>query len=146
MKSINSWDHLCAFGIDQLTGEACGLSYRILCDVTAAGKKILEKALGVAELRLHENWNRGTDDAPHVGSIMLAPELLPFVGVFALLEHGCREVWITKGQGVIGMEAEDYPEKVESFLRLYADKLARRFTYGGTAGDRNVHAMTGRTH
>lgn len=146
MKTITCWDHLCPYGIVPLTGEACGLSYRILCDVTAAGKKILEKALGVAELRLHENWNQGSTEAPHLGSIMLAPEVLPFVGVFALLEHGCREVWITKGEGVIGMEPPDYPEQMEKFLRFYSDKLSRRFAYAGTAGDRNVHVMTGRTH
>ena len=98
MKTINCWDHLAPYGIVPLTGEACGLSYRILCDVTAAGKKILEKALGVAELRLRENWNSGPDEDPHVGSIMLAPDLLPFIGVFALLEHGCPEVWLHQGR------------------------------------------------
>jgi hypothetical protein len=64
-----------------LTREACGLSYRPLCDVTARGKKTLEKALSVAQLGLHENWNHGQADDPHVGSIMMAPELLPFVVV-----------------------------------------------------------------
>ena len=44
MKSIRSWDDLSAHGIVPLTGEACGLSYRILCDVTGRGKKIMEKA------------------------------------------------------------------------------------------------------
>jgi len=127
-----------------LTGEACGLSYRILCDVTARGKKTLEKALSVAQLGLHENWNHGSADDPHVGSIMLAPDLLPFIGVFALLETGCREVWLTKGHTVIGIEAEDTPDRVEAFKRIHANDLARRFGYGGTAGDRNQHMMTGR--
>ena len=86
MKTIHCWDDLSRFGVVPLTGEACGLMYRILCDVTAKGKRLVEKAIGVAEVRLHENWNRGTDTDPHVGSIMLAPELLPFLGVFALLE------------------------------------------------------------
>ena len=144
MKTITCWDHLCPYGIVPLTGEACGLSYRILCDVTAAGKKVLEKALGVAELRLQENWNCASDEQPHVGSIMLPPELLPFIGVFVLLEHGCREVFTTKGEGVIGLEPADYPEMAQSFKRVYADKVARRFAYAGTAGDRNVHMMTGR--
>jgi len=145
MKTISSWNHLSPYGIELLTGEACGLMYRFLCDVTAQGKKTLEKALGVSELRLHESWNRGSDTDPHVGCIMLAPEVLPFIGVFALLEHGCREVWVTKEGAVIGLEAEDFPEKAEMLRRVYADKLSRRFTYGGTAGDRNVHLMTGRT-
>ena len=42
MKTISSWDDLKAYGIDPLTAEACGLGYRLLCDLTAEGKKILE--------------------------------------------------------------------------------------------------------
>jgi hypothetical protein len=144
MKSIRSWEDLSALGIVPLTGEACGLSYRLLCDVTARGKKTLEKAMSVAQLGLHENWNHGRDDNPHVGSIMLAPDLLPFIGVFALLEAGCHEVWLTKGQTVVGIEPDDPPDRVDSFKRLHANDLARRFGYSGTAGDRNQHMMTGR--
>ena len=44
MKTIHCWNDLSAYGIELLTGEACGLSYRLLCDVTAAGKKLIEKA------------------------------------------------------------------------------------------------------
>ncbi|NLS93182.1 MAG: hypothetical protein GXX96_13580 [Planctomycetaceae bacterium] len=144
MKSIRCWDDLSAYGIVPLTGEACGLSYRILCDMTARGKKTLEKALGLAELGPQENWNRGADNDPHVGAVMLAPDLLSFIGVFALLEAGCREVWLTKGHTVIGIEADDSPDQVETFKRFHAEDLARRFAYAGTCGDRNQHMMTGR--
>jgi hypothetical protein len=144
MKSIRSWDDLSAYGIVPLTGEACGLSYRILCDVTARGKKTLEKALGVAQLGLQENWNHGNADDPHVGSIMLAPDLLPFIGVFALLESGCREVWLTKRQQVVGIEPEDLPDRLDASKRYCGDEMLRRFAYAGTAGDRNQHMMTGR--
>ncbi len=144
MKSIRCWDDLSTHGIIPLTGEACGLSYRILCDVTARGKKTLEKALSIAQLGLHENWNHGSTDDPHVGSIMLAPDLLPFIGVFALLEAGCREVWLTKGQTVLGIEADDAPDQVEMLHRFHANDLARCFGYSGTAGDRSQHMMTGR--
>ena len=144
MKSIHSWDDLSAHGIVPLTGEACGLMYRILCDVTARGKKTLEKALAVAELKLQDNWNRGTDADPHVGSVMLAREVLPFIGVFALLEDGCLEVWLTKGNGLVGIERTDGAEDVERFKRFHADDLVRRFAYAGTAGDRNQHMMSGR--
>ncbi|MFZ1932389.1 MAG: hypothetical protein WAU84_01475 [Thermoguttaceae bacterium] len=144
MKSIRRWDDLCAHGIVPLTGEACGLSYRILCDVTARGKKTLEKALGVAQLGLQDNWNHGSADGAHVGSIMLAPELLPFIGVFALLEAGCREVWLTKSRQVVGIEADDPPDRVDAFDHYCGDEMLRRFAYAGTAGDRNQHMMTGR--
>ena len=146
MKTIDSWDDLSHYGIVPLTGEACGLMYRILFDVTARGKKILEKALDVSELRLRESWNRGTDDAPHVGSIMLAREVLPFFGIFALLEDGCPEVFLTKGGSLIGTQRTDSAEDVERFKRFHADDLVRRFAYSGTAGDRNEHMMSGRVH
>lgn len=144
MKSIHCWNDLAKYGVDALTGEACGLSYRLLCDVTARGKKILEKAFGLSQLGLHENWNRGSAEDPHIGSLMLAPEVLTVLGVFALLESGCREVWLTKGDGVIGIEASDSPEEVESFKTFHAKDLQRRFAYAGTEGDRNRHLMSGR--
>ena len=144
MKTIRCWENLSPFGVIPLTGEACGLSYRILCDVTATGKQTIEKALGVAELGLRESWNRGDPDDPHVGSLMLGPDLLPFLAVFALLENGCREVWLTKGGGVIGIEADDSSECVERLQRVHAGNLGRRFRYAGTAGDRNRHVMSGR--
>lgn len=144
MKSIRCWDDLSAYGIIPLTGEACGLSYRILCDVTAQGKRTLEKALGLAELGPQENWNGGADNDPHVGSVMLAPDLLSFLAIFALLEAGCREVWLTKGHSVFGIEPDDSPDQVETFKHVHANDLVRRFGYGGTADDRNQHMMTGR--
>lgn len=71
MLTINGWNDLRQFGIDVLTGEACGLSYRLLCDVTKEGKQTLEKALGVIALELADNWNNGSATDPHVGSVML---------------------------------------------------------------------------
>jgi hypothetical protein len=144
MKTVRCWDDLTPFGIVPLTAEACGLRYRILCDVTARGKKVLEKAFGAPELRLPESWNRGGADDPHVGCIMLAPELLTFLGVFALLENGCSEVLQVKGCGLHGFDSDDVPELTARFGRLHGDQLVRRFAYAGTAGDRNVHVMSGR--
>ena len=110
MKTITCWDDLRPYGIVALTGESCGLSYRILCDVTATGKSVLEKMLGITELVLSENWNRGTEEDPHVGSIMLAPEMLTTVAVFALLEHGCIEAWRIENRGVVGIQPIDSPD------------------------------------
>ena len=146
MNTISSWDDLSNYGIIPLTGEACGLMYRILFDVTARGKKILEKAFEVSQLKLHESWNQGTDADPHVGSIMLARDALPFVGIFALLENGCTEVWLTKGGSLIGIERTDLEEDVKRFKEFHGSNLIRRFSYSGTAGDRNEHMMSGRIH
>ena len=67
MQKITCWDDLRPYGIDVLTGEACGLSYRILCDVTESGKQTIQKALGITNLGLPDNWNRGDPADPHIG-------------------------------------------------------------------------------
>ncbi|MBI3468292.1 MAG: hypothetical protein HY000_35255 [Planctomycetes bacterium] len=144
MKTITCWDDLCPYGIEALTGESCGLSYRILCDVTTRGKSVLQKMLGITELVLAENWNRATEEEPHIGSVMLAPEILTPVAVFALLESGCTEAWSVERAGIVGIEPIDSPAEIEALKRHYAERLGRRFGYFGTAGDRNRHVMTGR--
>jgi hypothetical protein len=137
MKTVSSWDHLRAFGINALTGEACSLMYRILCDITEDGKHVLEKCLS-CELKPPENWNSGA-----IGSVMLCPEMLIPIAVFALLEAGCREVYLV-GDAVIGIEASDTESDTQQFLRVYGGRTKRRFAYHGPFQDRNQHQMSGR--
>lgn len=143
MKSVRCWNDLEPFGIIPLTGEACGLSYRLLCDVTSSGKRVLEKCFGTPNLNLPERWNRGSDDNPHLGCIMLAFEMLRPLAVFALLEGGCKEVYLVN-DSVYGVESSDPPTAIEDVKRWSKVEHARRLVYAGTAGDRNVHVMSGR--
>jgi hypothetical protein len=143
MKSINAWNDLEPFGIIPLTGEACGLMYRILFDVTAKGRNIVAKCFGIPDVNLPEPWNRGSQEDPHVGCIMLARELLQPLAAFALLEAGCKEVYLVK-DSVHGMEETDAPDLIEDVKRWSGVDHARRLAYAGTAGDRNVHVMSGR--
>ncbi len=140
---INTWDNLESFGIIPLTGEPCGLSYRLLCDVTAQGKHILEKCFGTPNLNLPTSWNRGSAADPHVGCIMLTPEMFKPLAVFALLESGCKEVYLVN-DSVYGFEETDSPDLIEGIMRWSKVEYARRFAYGGTAGDRNIHSMSNR--
>lgn len=137
MKTVSCWDHLRPFGIDALTGEACSLMYRLLCDITEDGKRIIEKCLS-CELKPPENWNSGA-----IGCIMLTPEMLVPIAVFALLEAGCREVYVVDGT-VVGIDADDTAEVVARFRRFHGDGISRRFAYTGPFQDRNQHQMTGR--
>src|SRR4051794_15911317 len=107
MKCIGCFNDLIPFGIEPLTGESCGLGYRILCDVTEPGRRILAKLFGIPTLTLGEAWNRGTADQPHVGSILLTQEMVMPLAVFALLETGCSEAWLLEDKSVVGMEATD---------------------------------------
>lgn len=142
MQHVQSWRDLERYGIELLTGEACGLMYRLLCDVTAEGQKVIEKCFGIT-VTLTEPWNSGRADDPHVGSILLPPTMLLPLGVFALLESGCTEVWQI-GDSLIGMEPTDTTDERERAEQVYGDRRNRIFRYGGTAGDRNVHMMSGR--
>ena len=144
MKTISCWNDLQPFGIIPLTGEACGLMYRILFDLDERGANVVRKCFGFPpDAKLGEAWNRGTKENPHVGSIMLTQEALVPLAVFALLESGCKEAHLM-GQIVIGIEPGDSPDTAETMRRVYQLEYARRFSYGGTAGDRNVHQMSGR--
>jgi hypothetical protein len=143
MRTIHCWRELEPYGIDPLTGEACGLSCRILFDCTENGRKILAKALGIPGLKLAEPWNGGTKDDPHVGSILLPQEMLTLVSVFALLESGSDEVWQHEG-GVIGFEPGDSRESRGQQLDWLRPKLVRRYAYQGGAGSRHQHMMSGR--
>jgi len=139
MKTIHRWSDLEIFGIDPLTAEACSLGLRLLCDLTQKGKSIVEKCLSV-EIR-SDNWNRGSDADPHVASVMLTAEMLQPLSVFALLQSGCREVWITE-RAAFGVEPSDTEEQVDMMKRC--QKPHRRFTYDGPFQDRNQHQMSGR--
>jgi hypothetical protein len=139
MKTISSWDALREYGIDVLTGEACSLMYRILCDLTQNGKRIVERCLSVQIQS--ENWNHGSDQDPHIASIMLTHEMIVPLAVFALLEAGCREVWVTD-RAAIGIEPSDTDDQVDR-MRL-SQQPSRRFAYRGPYQDRNQHQMSGR--
>ena len=145
MKTISNWQDLEPYGIVFLTGESCGLMYRLLCDLTVPGKKIIEKCLGLKDLGATDNWNGGHAGNPHVASILLPPEMLAPIAVFALLESGCTECWNIRGETVIGIEpADDLQACVKWIVEWYGNKGARRLAYQGTAGSRNVHVFTQR--
>ena len=132
MKTIDCWAGMQPYGIVPLTSEPDGLKYRIVCDVTAKGKQLIEKALGVTEVQLETNWDYGTNDEPHVGCLMLSPEILSILGVYALLDDGCHEVWMTKSHGLVGIQQGDSQQSLESLQRWYGDDLVQRFIYPET--------------
>ena len=139
MKSVSCWRDLESYGIEALTGEAGCLMLRLLCDITAKGQKIIEKALGCRIIPA-EAWNRGTEAEPHIGSIMRTQEMLIPLGIFALLESGGSVVCLLDDRSLMGFEPDD---KQEAWTGIHT--IHRTFSYGGTAGDRNRHELSGRT-
>ena len=139
MMIIRCFDDLRPFGIHCLTGEACGLMLRILFDLTAQGKTIAEKCFDIS--LTSEAWNGGSKDDLHVASVMLTREMLTPIGIFALLESGCTEVYL-HDEVLYGVEQSDHLDEVE---RIKRREGLRRYAYRGTAGSRNQHVFTGRT-
>src|SRR5690242_10625750 len=131
MKTVSCWEDLRPFGISALTGEACGMMYRILFDVTDQGRRALAKCLGVPGLQLAGPWNRGDPADPHVGSVLLTGEMFTPLAIFALLEGGCDEVWLRKDGWLVGFEPVDSPERRQAHLTLLRGHLVRRFACGG---------------
>lgn len=84
MITVSCLNDLRQFGIDPLTGEADALSYRILCDLTAAGRRIVAEALSLKLDGFQENWNSGDKADPHVASIMLDHYAHLWIGPVAL--------------------------------------------------------------
>jgi hypothetical protein len=144
MRRLHCWNDLVAYGVIPLTGESCGLGYRILFDVTERGRGIVGTYLGVPDIRLAEAWNRGDPADPHVGAVMLSREMFVPIAVFALLQGGCTQAWQLKDGSVLGIEADDSQERIDALTALYAPSRVGFYAFRGSAGDRNVHVMSGR--
>lgn len=161
MRTISCLRDLEQLGIFILTGEADRTGYRLLCDVSAKGKKCLERAFGVPDFKLGEAWNDNTRGEKHVGSIMLAQEMYLPIGIYGLLEHGCRIVYLpclteeTKKEKrgwfmfstttLYGFDGSSDEACEKEWLEVLSKEgfYARKFQYGEHK-DRNQHQMSGR--
>lgn len=152
MKSIRNWDGLREYGVDCLTGEACAYGYRLLCDLTDDGVKLIRDVMDMADIpRLRSNWNSNG-----VASIMLPSEMLTPIAVFALFKANCKSVAIMYSGEVYGFEEKDSDESVADFIKWqqgrFCDECKRYGAGGGIMRQvynpgysRNVHQMSGRT-
>lgn len=161
MKTVSCLRDLEQVGIFILTGEADRTGYRILCDVSAKGKRTLERAFGVPDFKLADPWNDNTRGEKHVGSILLAPDLALLLGIYGLLEHGCRVVYLpclteeTKSEKrgwfmfstttAYGFDGSSDAACEAEWLEVLKKEgfYARKFSYGEHK-DRNQHLMSGR--
>lgn len=144
-------------GINPLTGEACALSMRILCDVNADGAALMREYLGLPlDCALSPAWNSTVGGKPAVASVMIERRAFPALVHFALMRAGWQYIYghddSADASGFDDSDLIDYPA-----LRIHIDGTAERagFDQGarvyrnpcGTApavGTRNVHAFTGR--
>ncbi len=138
---INGWHNLESFGIISLTGEACGLGLRQLCDLTPKGADLVSDFLG-GNVKFTEgsNWNQ----SGAITSVMLPRGILQDLAIFCLLRK-YPVAAITKFGQVIGMDDETLTSYKSDAAWMEANIL-RVHSKAGTAraGFRNKHEMTGR--
>ncbi|GMU20590.1 MAG: hypothetical protein AMXMBFR13_06870 [Phycisphaerae bacterium] len=144
MKTVFNWSDLKQFGVNLLTGEACGIGIRVLCDLDKRGRALVSEFFGLDPGMFAENWNTGGEC-----SVMLPYSIIADLAVYAMLRSGCRAVITLKDRPEIhGAETQ---AELEQFKRIMEDenqypKVERYYRAGGTApgGMRNVHEMSGR--
>jgi len=147
--TYSSWDItklLDSLGIDVLTGEACGLSMRLLCDANGAGQALLDDFFGGVSLK-YEGMN---DRYSKV--VMLPREVLKPLVVYGLVKRHGVVVLLTESKDNYSLMC--YPDLASWVLDCneYGDAWEglgyswRVYAAEGTApgGLRNVHAMSGR--
>jgi hypothetical protein len=148
MKSVHivGWGDLKQFGINSLTGEACGYSMRLLCDLSEEGADLIRRFFGMPyNSSLCEPWNSKVDAAPTTASIMLPRGIFDDLCQYILFSQD-MEVAIKSPDGTWSGYA-DFSPAVESMVTTVASDKSwsvRRNPRVGTPGDRNQHAFTGR--
>ena len=127
MRQIRSFEDLEQFGIHALTGEACGFSMRLLCDVTEQGKNLVEKYFGgTIEIRKDSNMNSGRGGPPHVGSVMLPrQDFVQQFGIFCLLytstDKGALIASVTSGYHGDTFGIEYSSKRMEDLRKSWAN-------------------------
>jgi len=147
--TYSSWDItklLDSLGIDVLTGEACGLSMRLLCDANGAGQALLDDFFGGVSLK-YEGMN------DRYSKVVLLPrEVLKPLVVYGLVKQGHLMVELQHTKETYQLmcypnweawrlDREEYGQQWQDM-----DYSWRAYSADGTApgGLRNVHAMSGR--
>lgn len=108
MRTMRDWNDLRHYGVNFLTGEACAVGKRLLCDVSDQGRRLLCQVFGLPpNTAFTENWNSQVNGQPAIGSIFLPPSLFTFISAMIFLETGCKcAVAVENGQ-VIGIDPDD---------------------------------------
>lgn len=143
-----------ACGIDMLTGEACRLDMRLICDFDEHGKELIIQFFGLAyDTKFQDSWN-STFTA---GSIMLSRETIAQLKIFnALVFDKANIVVELKREWPISFTDETHKDSIEfdmycawMAMQRKEDNVVRTYTMpsniGPAIGGNMTHAITGRT-
>ncbi len=150
--NFNSWSDFKEYGINFLTGEACGYSMRLLCDLSRPGEELIATFLGLpSATTFNPNWNSMVGDAPAVASIMLPHGLFKDLARFIAYHVLNHAHVLEQPDGSVHSYPEGYMESrgltLEKAQELLVGKWYTNPALGRTGevvGGRCVHAMSGR--
>ena len=144
MKTISNWQDLREYGINVLTGEACTLGVRALCDVIEQGAKLIREFYGLPHnAPLSPNWNSGA-----IGSVFIPWSVFPDLAAFILISVGNKTAMNVKGVGVIAQGACDSNDEYGKAVCFYHGDIIRHYrpvSGQPSVGLSAVHAMSGRS-
>ena len=168
-KRLDSDRDLEQYGIYRLTGEACGIGLRMLCDLSPKGVALMEEMLSIKFTDENNSWNHQGKDGWK--SIMIPWSLMTDIMVYALskeYQYVARVEWRVPWANAYYVEGfqdkESYLQFKESANKVYVtdDRTAKEvlddveprtkthwkvYITSGTAsgGTRNQHYFSGRT-
>jgi hypothetical protein len=89
LSCLGDWKQL---GVIYLTGEACNLNMRVLCDLTQQAKETVLELLGLPQdTKLGEAANGGGEA---VASMMIPRDMFNDIGILGLLNDGAAAVYV----------------------------------------------------
>ena len=139
----NYWSYLREYGFDRLTSEACGLSMRMLVDITMQAEDILTEFFGCKSIEGQAAWNG------NYKSVMIPHALVETLAVYIAVKNNPDKVILT-GHGHIAIC--DNHETANAYIAWYdmihdypADSF-RVYQASKQPGNglRHTHAFSGR--
>lgn len=141
VKILKNWEQLEEYGINALTGEACGYAMRLLCDLNEDGKKLMVNFFGGnIEFRENSNWNSKVNGKEAIASIMLTRRMFEDIAKFCLLTIDNFTYVHTANTGF------GYNVIYGANQNLNERSMINKITHTilNTGKERNVHTFSGR--
>lgn len=142
MKVIYNWGDLKQYGINCLTGEACGISARALCDLTKDGAALVREFFGLPyNSTFQESWNTGSEF-----SCFLPWSVLPDLAAFALITRDNLGMAVQTRDGIYAPEDSDSDEDWQKWLEFESTSIVRQYRplNAPRKGLSCTHQMSGR--
>ena len=161
-KRLDNWRDMEAYGIELLTGEACGIGMRLLFDLSPSGRALVEQFLSISFNEYNNSWNHKGQEGWK--SILMSRQMIDDLMAFTLsLAYPYVAVVNWRSEYGYAAYCEGFPdidtwnEWKEAADKIYRMPDPRRkgetrqawnvYIRSGTGpdGTRNTHFFSGRT-